>query len=119
MLRRNPQRAAEVAAGRQDTQGTLEQLVDTKNTYLRDHPQAQVAVALRQVQTRLVRFKIASWLRVEAEGRVLRLWVDKAAKSEAARLDGCYVLKTDLPPTVPAAKTPATLVCVDSAWVRI
>lgn len=104
MLRRNPQRAAEVAASRQDKHGTLERLVDTKNTYLRDHPRAQVAVALRHVHTRLVRLKIASWLHVEAEGRVLRLWVDEAAQNEAARLDGCYVLKTDLPSTVAAAQ---------------
>ena len=36
----------------------------------------------------------------EAEGRTLCLTVDVAAQQEAARLDGCYVLKTDLPRTV-------------------
>jgi len=104
ILRRNPQRAAEIAAGRQDKQGTLEQLVRTKNAYLHDHPRAQVPVALREVQTKLARLHMEEWLRVEAEGRLLRLQLDETAQHHAARLDGCYVLKTDLPRTVAAAQ---------------
>jgi hypothetical protein len=43
-------------------------------------------------------------LQVEAEGRTLRLRLDETAQGHAARLDGCYVLKTDLPRTVVAAQ---------------
>lgn len=103
ILRRNPQRATEVDAGRQDKHQAVEQLVSTQNAYLRDHRRAQVAVALKKVQTRLARFTIEAWLHVEAQGRVLRLVVDDAARAETARLDGCYVLKTDLPSTVASA----------------
>jgi hypothetical protein len=59
-----------------------------------------VAVALREVQRKLTRLKIDGGLTGEAEGRTLRLTADVAAQQEAARLDGCYVLKTDLPRTV-------------------
>jgi hypothetical protein len=104
ILRRNPQRAAEVAAGRQDKQHTVEQFVGKKNAYLHAHPRAQVAVALREVQTKLVRLHVEEWLRVEAEERTLRLRLDEAAQGNAARLDGCYVLQTDLPRTVVAAQ---------------
>jgi hypothetical protein len=104
ILRRNPQRAAEVAAGRQDKHHTVEQFVGKKNAYLHAHPRAQVAVALREVQTKLVRLHVEAWLRVEAEGRTLRLRLDGAAQGNAARLDGCYVLQTDLPRTVVAAQ---------------
>jgi hypothetical protein len=104
ILRRNPQRAAEIAAGRQDKQDTLAQFVGKQNAYLHAHPRAQVAVALRTVQTKLVRLKVAEWLCIEAEGRTLRLRVDERAQRHAARLDGCYVLKTDLPHAVAAAQ---------------
>ena len=104
ILRRNPQRAAEIAAGRRDKQHTVEQFVGKKNAYLHAHPRAQVAVALREVQTKLARLHVEEWLRVEAEGRTLRLRLDETAQGHAARLDGCYVLKTDLPRTVAAAQ---------------
>lgn len=100
LVRRNPLRAEEVTAGRRDKQRVVEQWVAQKNGYLHDHPRAQVSVALREVQRKLKRLKIHGWLTGEAEGRTLRLTVDGAAQQEAARLDGCYVLKTDLPRTV-------------------
>ena len=100
LVRRNPLRAEEVAAGRRDKQRVVEQWIVRKNGYLHDHPRAQVAVALREVQQQLTRLKIAGWLTGEAEGRTLCLTADVAAQQEAARLDGCYVLKTDLPRTV-------------------
>jgi Transposase DDE domain len=104
ILRRNPQRAAEIAAGRRDKQHTVEQFVGKKNVYLHAHPRAQVAVALREVQTKLTRLHLEEWLRVEAEDRTLRLRLDETTQGHAARLDGCYVLKTDLPRTVVAAQ---------------
>ena len=100
VVRRNPLRAEEVAAGRREKQRVVEQWVAQKNVYLHDHPRAQVAVALREVQRKLKRLKIDGWLTGEAEGRTLRVTADVAAQQEAARLDGCYVLKTDLPRTV-------------------
>jgi hypothetical protein len=99
LVRRNPLRAEEVAAGRRDKQRVGEQWVAQKNMYLHDPPRAPVSVALREVQRTLKRLKIAGWLTGEAEGRTLRVTVDGVAQQEATRLDGCYVLKTDLPRT--------------------
>src|SRR5262249_23019579 len=100
LMRRNLLRAEEMAAGRRDKQRVVEQWVAQKTVYLHDHPRAQVSVALRELQGMLKRLKIHGWLTGEAEGRTLRLSVDGAAQHEATRLDGCYVLKTDLPRTV-------------------
>ena len=100
IVRRNPLRAEELAAMRCDKQHTMEQWVAKKNAYLAAHPRAQVAVALRECHTKLARLKIDAWLMGEAEGRTLCLRVHAAAYREAAKLDGCYVLKTDLPQAV-------------------
>jgi len=100
VIRRNPLRAEEVAAGRRAKQRVVEQWVAQKNVSLHDHPRAHVSVALTALQRTLKRLKITGWLRGEAEGRTRRLSVDGAAQQEAARLDGCSVLKTDRPRTV-------------------
>jgi hypothetical protein len=100
IVRRNPQRAEEMAAVRYDKQRTMEHWVAKKNAYLAAHPRAQVAVALRECHTRLARLKIDAWLTGEVEERTLGLRVHAEAQREAAKLDGCYVLKTDLPQVV-------------------
>jgi hypothetical protein len=100
IVRRNPLRAEEMAAVRCDKQRTMEQWVAKKNAYLAAHPRAQVAVALRECQTKLARLKIAHWLTGEVEERTLGIRVHAEAQREAAKLDGCYVLKTDLPQAV-------------------
>src|SRR5262249_39714687 len=88
------------AAVRGDKQRTLEQWVAKKNAYLAAHPRARVAVALQECHTKLARLKIDEWLTGEAQGRTLCLRVHAEAQREAAKLDGCYVLKPDLPQVV-------------------
>ena len=90
IMRRNPLRAEEMAAVRDDKQRTMEQWVAKKNAYLAAHPRAQVAVALRECDTRLARLKVNAWLTGEAEERTLGLRVHAAAQREAAKLDGCH-----------------------------
>src|SRR6204780_3024139 len=99
VLRRNPIRAEEIAATRAGKQSSVEVLVEQRNQYLAQHAKAQVSAAEKKVQAKITRLKAAAWLRVESAGRWLTLVNDEAGRSEAARLDGCYVLKTDLPET--------------------
>lgn len=96
ILRRNPLRADEIAQSRADKQRTIEGYVQKQNDYLAAHPNARVETAIRRVAMKLVHLKIEAWLRVEAEDRVLKLEVDEERLSEISRLDGCYVIRTDL-----------------------
>jgi hypothetical protein len=97
VLRRNPLRAEQLAASRADKQATVEQLRQDRNRYLDKHPRAKVATAEKALRAKIAQLKIHAWLQVEAEGRTLKLTVNQPALEEAARLDGCYVIKTDLP----------------------
>src|SRR5438094_3538471 len=97
VLRRNPVRAEELAASRADKQARVEHFIAERNGYLGEHLRAAVATAEKAVQARIQRLKIDDWLQVEVQGRTLALRVDSAAHEQAARLDGCYVIKTDLP----------------------
>lgn len=96
ILRRNPVRAEEMARAREDKQRSVQKLVDAQNEYLAEHPRAQTATAMKKVQAKLDRLRIAHWLRCALDGRTLRLQLDQASLAEASKLDGCYVLKTDL-----------------------
>lgn len=97
VLRRNPIRAAQLAASRADKQATVEQLRQERNGYLEKHPRAKVATAEKALRAKIAQLKTEAWLIVQAEGRVLQLTVNQSALEETARLDGCYVIKTDLP----------------------
>jgi hypothetical protein len=97
VLRRNPIRAEQLAASRADKQATVERLRQDRNRYLDQHPRAKVATAEKALRGKIAQLKIHAWLQVEAEGRALKLTVNQPALEEASRLDGCYVIKTDLP----------------------
>jgi hypothetical protein len=97
VLRRNPIRAAQLAASRADKQASAEQLLQDRNGYLARHLRAKVVTAEKKVRAKIAQLKIAAWLDVQSEGRVLKLTVNQSALEEASRLDGCYVIKTDLP----------------------
>ena len=97
IVRRNPQRAEELAAVRQSKRARLEKYLVQKNTYLAEHPHAKVATAFKNAQAKAAHLKIQAWATLTVEGRRLALAVDEDTQRAVARLDGCYVIKTDLP----------------------
>ncbi len=97
VLRRNPQRAQELAASRTDKQRRVEELRKDRNEYLAGHRRAKVATAEKALRAKITQLKIQGWLAVEKEGRTLKLTLNQPALEEASKLDGCYVIKTDLP----------------------
>jgi transposase len=100
LLRRNPKRVEEIVGNREGKKKTIESLCQKKNVYLLEHPRAQVTAALNEVRGKMERLKVDRWFKVETEGRRLELKEDAEALAEEARLDGCYVIKSDLPPEI-------------------
>jgi hypothetical protein len=100
LLRRNPRRAEEMAATRRAKHRRVEHLVQQQNAYLQAHPRAQGATAQQRIQEKIHHLRLDAWLGVQIEDRTLTLQVDQAAVVTTTRLDGCYVIKTDLPPEV-------------------
>ena len=96
VLRRNPVRAAEVAQSREEKFSTLQAQTDKRNAYLATHKRANAVKALTALETRCKKLGLADWCGISLNERCLALTVSPQAKKEAAKLDGCYVLKTDL-----------------------
>jgi transposase len=105
VLRRNPVRAEEMAASRADKQAVAQRWMSQLNLYLESHPKAKMETAQTKLRCKIKQLKIDSWLSVESNGRTLELKTDQEALEKAAHLDGCYVLKTDLPTSAASAQT--------------
>ena len=97
IIRRNPERVAAVRASRDDKLASVRTLADKQTRYLAEHPRARVQAAFRTVVQKCERLKLSGWVSVSAAGRQITVTVEQAALDEVAKLDGCYVLKTDLP----------------------
>jgi hypothetical protein len=98
VLRRNPVRAQEVRETRHAKLASLQAQVAKHNQYLADHPRATPQGALEKLVARAKTLRIADWVELTIEERAITLTVNTSVQQEAAKLDGCYVLKTDLTP---------------------
>jgi transposase len=96
ILRKNPVRTREIAQMRLSKQQYIKKFLEKKNLYLEQHPKAKVEIAVRDVKKKIESLKLDKWLQVKAREQTLSLQRDDAALKEAALLDGCYVIKTDL-----------------------
>ena len=99
VLRRNPVRAQEVRENRQAKLATLQALVAKHNHYLAEHPRAKAQGALQKLVARAIPLRLSDWVELTVAERTITLTINEDAQTEAAKLDGCYVLKTDLTPT--------------------
>ena len=98
VLRRNPVRAQEVRENRQAKLATLQALVVKHNHYLTEHPRADAQGALQKLVARATTLRLSAWVELTLAERTITLTINEDAQTEAAQLDGCYVLKTDLTP---------------------
>ena len=97
VLRRNPLRAKEMADSRASKLAALQRLADTQNRYLVEHPRADEYTAWKKVIEKESRLGLSSIVTVTAADRHIHVEVDTEYLEEIAELDGCYVIKTDLP----------------------
>ncbi len=96
ILRKNPVRAKETAASRNSKYQSLIEKVEKRNKYLFEHAGASTDVALRDITAYAQKLKVDKWVAVRKDGRSIKVGKNEGELSETAKLDGCYVLKTDL-----------------------
>ena len=96
ILRRNPTRAEEIRQSRDSKLLSLQHLTIKQNKYLSEHPRAQVTTALKKIEERAAKLKISKWIIATAKEREITIQVDNNLLAEESKIDGCYVLTTDL-----------------------
>src|SRR5467141_1150684 len=98
VLRRHPVRAQEVRESRQSKLAKLQAPVAKQKQYLTDHPRANAQGALQKLVASAKKLRISDWVELTVEDRSLTLTINASGQQEEAKLDGWYVLKTDLTP---------------------
>jgi len=96
ILRRNPFRSEQIAAVRQSKQTAIEVFTQKFNEYLAKHGKASPAKALKKVNTKITDLKCDGWLSAAVREREIILEKNESALEQAALLDGCYVIKSDV-----------------------
>lgn len=107
ILKRNPVRAHQVADNREHKKAAVAKCLAACNEKLTNHPRATLAVARRTVCSEIAKRKLAGWLTVRKRRaqRQLYLVENEAARETHSKLDGCYVIRTDLPIEAASAQT--------------
>ena len=97
IIRRNPARKKEIEQTREAKLTRLQTFVAEKNTYLADHTKADPLVAQRDIDAMIKRFSMNGWVTAMCVGRTFTFTFDEEALTEEALLDGCHVIKSDVP----------------------
>lgn len=97
ILRKNPIRADEMANTRASKLAAVRDMAERQNQYLADHPLADEYKAWSLVLEKAGHLGLSDWVTVKARDRSILIEVDEEYAAEIAELDGCYVIKTDLP----------------------
>lgn len=95
VLRRNPVRAEEISKSRDEKLTSLKKGVLEQNTYLKEHPRSKADTAAQKIIKKIERLRL-DYISVSVSDRELTLEINEEARLEASKLDGCYVIKTDL-----------------------
>lgn len=96
ILRKNPVRAQEIQGSRQSKLSSLEKHIINLNEYLIEHPKAKEETALAKIREYAKKLNLDKWTTISSENRKIALQINEEALNETSKLDGCYVIKTDL-----------------------
>jgi len=101
LLRRNEIRQKEIQENREDRFNKLKTYIDKLNLYLEEHPKSKSKTALNKISKKATGLKIFNYISITEKDRTFSITEDKEKLDELAKLDGCYIIKTDLPNNIP------------------
>ena len=95
-MRRNPERAREMAESVDDKLRKLRSKLLEANKRLAQRPRTKTAAALKKLTALSAKLKVSGFVTLSASDRELAMEVNKAARAERAALNGCYIIQTDI-----------------------
>ena len=105
VLRRNPMRAEEIAMTRLSKHDAVKKVATELTKYLAEHPRADAKKAFEKVLTKINKLKADKWLTAIENDRVITVHKDDYGLSEVVLLDGCYIIKSNVPKVDADAQT--------------
>lgn len=106
ILRQNPARQAEMSKTRTSKIEKIQEKTRLKNEYLKEHPRAKISTAQKQITTWIKKLKADKLITCQIKENELVLELSsKEEINEQSKLDGCYVMKTNLPKEIADMQT--------------
>lgn len=96
ILRKNPVRAQEIESARISKLSYLQSYIQKKNQYLLEHPRARIETTLEKVIQIASKLGLEKYITINVSNRQLSSLINQDSLDEISKLDGCYVIKTDL-----------------------
>lgn len=106
ILRQNPARQAEMLKTRISKIEKIKEKTRLKNEYLKEHPRAKISTAQKQITTFIKKLKADKLIScLTKENELVLESADEEEINEISKLDGCYVMKTNLPKDIADMET--------------
>lgn len=104
VLRRSEAVRDQAQRRRADKLAQLDALLTARNAFVQTAKRAKPEAGLRTLRAWVKRHKLDTFVQVSLHEGQLTATLDTTAQAEAAQLDGCYVLETDVPQPALAAQ---------------
>ena len=104
VLRRNDSVRSKEQRRREDKLRKLTGLILKRNEFVRGSKRSKPEAGLRSLTGWVQRHKSGSFVSLSLKEREIVCTIDEAAKTDAALLDGCYVIETDVSKTLMEAQ---------------
>ncbi len=96
IMRRNQQIADQIERNRQARIVKLQQYIKDKNQYLYEHKKAGHEVAKRKIYEKAKNLDLLSFVEITDGTREFTMEINEDHYDDKSKLDGCYVIKTDV-----------------------
>lgn len=97
VLRMNPLRKKEMENTRKSKIEYINKKIIKKNRYLAEHPKASVECGIKEITKIINKLKLSKIMELKSSERKISYHINKEELAEQSRLDGCYVIKTNVP----------------------
>lgn len=105
IVRRNETVRVREERRREDKLAQLQVKIADRNAFVTNSRRASAAIGLAALQRWAKRHRLAAFVTLALNERVIVCAIDQEAKAQDALLDGCYLLETDVPQGLMDAKT--------------
>lgn len=97
ILRKNPVRAKEISDNRKSKVEKLTKKIEDSNNYLTQHPKAKIETQIKNLNGYITSRNLSGYIALEEKGRIISIIKNENELKENEKLDGCYVIQTNLP----------------------
>jgi transposase len=96
ILRKNPIRQQEIEINRSQKEEFITAKIMESNRYLKEHPRAKTEIQEKKIKALIKKLNLSTYCDIKNDEKSITMDIDSDKREEARKLDGCYVIKTNI-----------------------